>query len=671
MFNSSKTASRPVFKPGVLQGPYPEKNIRQPGFLDQALLSAANQLALKVKHNPKSLEAFTRTVDRCGVGLVNLDDSALELHIQQVKARLHLYGFEAEPVSEAFALIREISERKLSMRHFDVQLIGGWVMLQGMIAEMKTGEGKTLTATLPACAAAMAGVPVHVVTVNDYLVTRDAELMGPIYQTLGLTVGTITEGMDFDARKAAYACDITYCSNKQLTFDYLKDRLVMGRKTSRMQLQLNRLYSAQETKSSKLLLRGLCFAIVDEADSVLVDESRTPLILSRDKPSLEQLLVYQQALDIAGQLKAGADFLVNQRNHSVDLTESGMKRVKTLVEPLAGIWSASKRSRELIVQALSAQQLFVKDIHYLVTDGKVQIIDEFTGRVMPDRSWEKGLHQMIETKESCAMSDQRETIARISYQTFFRRYLHLGGMTGTAQEVTKELFSVYRIPVIKIPTNKPIQSRQCAADYYPTAQQKWAAIVQRVEAVHQQGRPVLIGTRSVEASEHLGQLLTLKGLPHRVLNARQDADEASIVELAGSRGCITVATNMAGRGTDIKLAPGVNELGGLHVIVSECHEARRIDRQLFGRCGRQGNAGSYEMKLSLEDEILTKYGVSWLLATVKKMNQNNTPGYALLANALFKSTQTRAEQHQAAIRAGLLKMDMNLQNLLAFSGKSD
>jgi preprotein translocase subunit SecA len=664
-------ASRSIFKPGVLQGPYPEKIIRLPGFLDQALLSAVNQVALKVRHSPKSLQAFVKAVDRSGVALVNLDDEALELHIQQVKARLHLSGFEVEPVSEAFALIREISVRKLSMRHFDVQLIGGWVMLQGMIAEMKTGEGKTLAATLPACAAAMAGVPVHVVTVNDYLVIRDAELMGPIYQTLGLSVGTIIEGMDFDARKAAYACDITYCSNKQLTFDYLKDRLVMGRKTSRLQLQINRLYSAQEIKASKLLLRGLCFAIVDEVDSVLVDESRTPLILSRDKPSLEQLLVYQQALDIAEQFKAGIDFIVNQRNHRIDLTELGMIRVNTMVEPLTGIWSATKRSRELILQALSAQQLFVKDIHYLVKDGKVQIIDEFTGRVMPDRSWEKGLHQMVETKEGCAMSDQRETIARISYQTFFRRYLHLGGMTGTAQEVRKELFSVYHIPVITIPTNKPIQSRQYSTDYYSTVQQKWEAIVQRIEAVHLQGRPVLIGTRSVEASEHLGQLLTMKGLPHRVLNARQDADEASIVELAGSRGCITVATNMAGRGTDIKLAPGVNELGGLHVIVSECHEARRIDRQLFGRCGRQGNAGSYEMKLSLEDEILTKYGVDWLLATVKKMDKNNMPGYGLLAYALFKNTQSRAERHQAAIRAGLFKMDMNLQNILAFSGKSE
>ena len=664
-------ASHSVFKPGILQGLYPEKNNQHVGFLDQSLLRAINLTNRKFKHNQKSLEAVAVAVNKYGKAFEKLNDNELDAQIKHVKSGLHLRGFEDKTVIEAFALIREISGRQLSMRHFDVQLIGGWVMLKGMIAEMNTGEGKTLTATLPACTAAMAGVPVHIVTVNDYLVKRDAELMGPIYQTLGLSVGTITEGMDFGARQAAYACDITYCSNKQLTFDYLKDRIVLGRKGSPLQLQLNRLYSQQEGKTSQLLLRGLCFAIVDEADSVLVDESRTPLILSREKQSLEQLLVYQQALQIAGQLKTGHDFFINHRNCTIELTESGVSRVKQMVEPLSGIWSATKRSRELVLQALSAHHLFLKDIHYLVKDGKVLIIDEFTGRVMPDRSWEKGLHQMIETKEECAMSEQKETIARISYQTFFRRYLHLSGMTGTAQEVRKELFSVYRIPVIRIPPNKPIQSKQLPTSYYASAQKKWESIVQRISDIHQQGRPVLVGTRSVEASEHLERLLSMKGLPHRVLNARQDADEAVIIQNAGTRGCITVATNMAGRGTDIKLAPGINELGGLHVIVTECHEARRIDRQLFGRCGRQGDAGSYEMLLSLEDEILKKYGFFWLIAAVKKMAKSNNPGFRIMASALFQGTQTRAERHHAAIRAGLLKMDLNLQNLLAFSGKSE
>ena len=463
-------ASSSVFKPGILQGLYPEKNSQPSGFLDQSLLWAENHVNRKFKHNQKSLENVAVAINKCTEYYEKLNDDELDAQIKHVKSKLHLRGFEDGTIIEAFALIREIAGRKMSMRHFDVQLIGGWVMLKGMIAQMNTGEGKTLTATLPACTAAMAGVPVHIVTVNDYLVKRDAELMGPIYQALGLSVGTITEGMDFGARQAAYACDITYCSNKQLTFDYLKDRIVLGRKGSRLQLQLNRLYSQQEAKTSQLLLRGLCFAIVDEADSVLVDESRTPLILSREKQSLEQLLVYQQALQIAGQLKTGHDFVINHRNRSIELSESRLSRVEQMVKPLSGIWSAAKRSRELVLQALSALHLFLRDIHYLVKDGKVLIIDEFTGRVMADRSWEKGLHQMIETKEECAMSDQKETIARISYQTFFRRYLHLAGMTGTGLEVRKELFSVYKIPVIRIPTNKPVQSKQLPASYYASAQ---------------------------------------------------------------------------------------------------------------------------------------------------------------------------------------------------------
>jgi preprotein translocase subunit SecA len=664
-------ASQSIFKPGVMHGPYPEKTKHSIGFLDLSLLKAANVIKLNVDCTQKSLYAFVAAVNRAGVPLTKFSDGELEAFIQSSKKALHLKAFEDAAVIDAFALIREIAARKVAMRPFDVQLIGGWIMLKGMVAEMRTGEGKTLTAVLPACTAAMAGIPVHIITVNDYLVQRDAELMGPIYQTLGLSVGTIVDGMDFASRQAAYGCDITYCSNKQLTFDYLKDRLVLGRKSSRMQLQLNRLYSHQDTKASQLLLRGLCFAIVDEADSVLVDESRTPLVLSREIQSLKQLLVYQQALQIAHQLKTKVDFIINQRNRAIELTESGKTRVETLAVPLSGIWTAKKRSRELVLQALSAKYLFIQDVHYLVKDEKVMIIDEFTGRVMPDRSWEKGLHQMIEIKEDCPMSDQKETIARISYQTFFQRYLYLAGMTGTADEIKSELFAVYRIPVVKVPTHKPVKSQQLLPRYYVSAQKKWTAIVQRIGEIHAQGRPVLIGTRSVEESEHLGQLLSLQQLPHQVLNARQDTDEAMVIASAGARGGITVATNMAGRGTDIKLEPGINALGGLHVIVSECHEARRIDRQLYGRCGRQGDAGSYEMMLSLEDEILKKFGNAWLLLVLKRMQKSHVVGFSSLAHMFFQRAQTQAERHHLVIRKGLLKSDSNLQNILAFSGKSE
>jgi preprotein translocase subunit SecA len=661
--------SSSLFKPGILQGIYPEKGTSTSGFFDQSLARLQNFVDHAVKHKHDALRAIADAVD--AYRFEALSDEEIALRVNSVKSALHLKGFEDAVVIEAFALIREIAKRQIGMAHFESQLIGGWVMLKGMIAEMDTGEGKTLTATLPACTAAMAGIPVHVVTVNDYLVKRDAELMGPIYRALGLTCGTITEGMDFAQRRSAYACDITYCSNKQLTFDYLKDRIVLGRKNTRLQLQLDHLFVQQHSIANRLLLRGLCFAIVDEADSVLIDESRTPLILSRENQSFHQLLVYQQALHIAGELQLNTDFMIHRRNRAIELTAEGKNEIERISKPLGGVWSAARRARELVTQALSAQHLFLKDIHYLVRDGKILIIDEFTGRVMPDRSWERGLHQMIETKEDCAMSDQKETIARISYQLFFRRYLHLAGMTGTAREVRGELFSVYKIPAVRIPTHKPVKRKQLPSRYFGSANRKWSAIVARIVELYTEGRPILIGTRSVEASEHLGNLLMMQGLPHRILNARQDADEAGIVENAGLPKCITVATNMAGRGTDIKLAPGVNEMGGLHVILTECHEAGRIDRQLFGRCGRQGDEGSYERFLSLEDELIRKYGSRLFVFLAEKTEGINSSLFKVIADLNFRWAQARAEKHQAAIRFSLLKKDANLQQLLAFSGKSE
>jgi preprotein translocase subunit SecA len=662
-------ASSSLFKPGILQGIYPEKNDAAMSVWDRSLSRLQNIVNQAVKHKQDTLQAVARAV--VAYRFEALSEEELDLRIKKIKSTLHLRGFEDAAVIEAFAVIREVARRQIGMAHFESQLIGGWVMLKGMIAEMETGEGKTLTATLPACTAAMAGIPVHVVTVNDYLVKRDAELMGPIYRALGLTCGTITEGMDSAQRRSAYACDITYCSNKQLTFDYLKDRIVLGRKNSRLQLQLNQIMTQHQSIANRLLLRGLCFAIIDEADSVLIDESRTPLILSRENQSTFQLLVYQQALHIAGELRLNADFIIHRRNRSIELTAAGKSKVERLSKPLGGVWSAARRARELVTQALSAQHLYLKNIHYLVRDGKILIIDEFTGRVMPDRSWERGLHQMIETKEDCAMSDQKETIARISYQLFFRRYLHLTGMTGTAREVRNELFSVYQIPVVRIPTHKPVKRKQLPSRYFCSSNRKWAAIVDRVVELYTEGRPVLVGTRSVEDSEHLGNLLMLQGLPHNILNARQDADEAAIVQHAGQPKCITVATNMAGRGTDIKLAPGVNEMGGLHVILTECHEAGRIDRQLFGRCGRQGDAGSYERFLSLEDELIRKYGLRPFVFLARKLEGIHPALFGAAAEINFRWAQAKAERYQAAIRYGLLKKDANLQQLLAFSGKSE
>jgi preprotein translocase subunit SecA len=570
-------------------------------------------------------------------------------------------------VARTFALVRTVATQTLGMPHFDVQIMGGWVLLHGMVAEMQTGEGKTLTATLPACTMALAGVPVHIVTVNDYLAQRDAEWMGPLYRALGLTVGIVVHGMSLEARQAAYACDVTYCTNKEIAFDYLKDRLVLGCHQSRLQLQLERLTDAS-ARLRRLVLRGLHYAIVDEADSVLIDEARTPLIIAGSDGNVPEQHAYQSALELAAQLTAGRDFVCEDRERLVRLTEDGRERLTVLTQGYEGLWTGRRRREAFISQALTALHLMHRDTHYLVKEGKVQIIDEFTGRIMSDRSWEHGLHQLVETKEGCALTSIHEPLARISYQRFFRRYLRLAGMTGTAREMRGELWSVYRLPVVPIPTNRPPQRRHLGTRVYATTEAKWAAVVGHIKRMHATGRPILVGTRSVAASEQLSCLLTVAGLSHQVLNARQDRAEAEIIARAGEPGCIVVATNMAGRGTDIHLAPGVAERGGLHVIATEGHEARRIDRQLFGRCARQGDPGSHELLVSLEDEIIALYANclwQWFgISLIYYMPETHMIGAFILRRA-----QRRAERLHARIRRDLLTMDEHLETALAFSGR--
>jgi preprotein translocase subunit SecA len=601
-------------------------------------------------------------------GLEGSSDRDILESARLLRFDLRREGLTDKLTARSFALVREAADRKVGMRHFDVQLIGGWVMLKGMVAEMETGEGKTLAATLTASTAALAGIPVHIVTVNDYLVSRDAEWMGPIYRALGLTVGTILEGMDPDSRRAAYGCDITYCSNKQLAFDYLKDRLVIGNCPGRLHLQLERLY-ADKPKSGRLIMRGLRFAIVDEVDSVLVDEARTPLIISGQGDTSEIRRIYEQALQLGEQLVEEKDFKVSQRERAVELTDGGKDRLREMARPLMSIWAATRPREELVTQALTAQHLFLLDKHYLVKDGKVQIVDEFTGRVMADRSWERGLHQMIEVKEECPITGQKETLARISYQRFFRRYLRLAGMTGTAREVEGELWSVYRLTAVRIPTNKPVRRSRRRSRIFPTEETKWSAVVETISDLHRRGRPVLVGTRSVKASEQLSELLNREELPHSVLNARQDQQEAEIIAQAGEPGRITVATNMAGRGTDIKLAPGIAELGGLHVLATERHEAGRIDRQLFGRCGRQGDPGSMEAVVSLEDELVTLHCPKKVIELLTWACSPERPVPRCLGSLVFWFAQFTAEWRHSRTRRDLLKVDEHLANLLAFSGR--
>jgi preprotein translocase subunit SecA len=650
-------------------GPYPEREERQEDKTERLAAWIGGKLAPWLRPRAGNFSDIVDAVNRHSQFVAGLDENEIRALSGELGKGLCKNGFTEELVARTFALVREVSGRTTGLRHLDVQLIGGAVMLNGMVAEMETGEGKTLTATLTASALALGGIPVHVITVNDYLARRDAEWMGQIYRAMGLSVGTIIHGMDSAARRQAYLSDITYCTNKEVAFDYLRDRITLWDRPSPLRLQLERLYG-ETSRMRGLVMRGLHFAIVDEADSVLVDEARTPLIISSEAADLFHPDVYKLALRIAGELLDGVDYRISDNDRFVDLLGPSKVKLDSEEWSAAGIPLNAPQREELVRQALVALHLFDRDKHYLVKDGKVQIVDEYTGRLMADRSWERGLHQLIEIKEGCESTTIKETKARISYQRFFRRYLMLAGMTGTAREIAGELWSIYRLRVVTIPTNRPLRRLLLPDRVYPDAESKWAALMKIATVIHKTGRPILVGSRSVEASEHISELMRDAGLEHKVLNARQDLEEAQIIARAGELGAITVATNMAGRGTDIVLAPGVAELGGLHVIATERHESRRIDRQLFGRCGRQGDPGSCEAVISLEDELLVVY----CNAVLRELAQAGaglpiSSVSRLLTGAVFCWSQHSAESQHARIRRDLLRFDEQISDSLAFTGR--
>ena len=656
---------------GIVGGVYPEREEPQLGKIDRFAATVGGMFAPWLRPHANRFKGIIEAVNARGRSMADWSDGRILEVSQSLRPRLRREGYKEDLVGQAFALVREVAGRTLGTRHFDVQLMGGWVLMNGMLAEMETGEGKTLTATLPACTSALAGVPVHIITVNDYLAERDADWMGPIYRALGLTVGCIVHGMDPAARRHAYRCDVTYCTNKEIVFDYLRDRIVLWDRPTPVRLQVERLYG-ENSRVHQLLLRGLHFAIVDEADSVLIDEARTPLIISSEADGMYDPSVYQHAIGLARALVQKEDFKILSNERTVELTDNGKARSGDFDWSEVGFQANEEQREELVRQALVALHLFNRDKHYLIKDGKIQIIDEYTGRLMADRSWERGLHQLIEVKEGCEVTPRKETRARISYQRFFRRYLRLAGMTGTAREVAGELWSIYRMRVVTIPTNRRMHRQYLPDGVYPTGKKRWEAVVKTVSELHERGRPVLIGTRSVEASEHLSALMEEANLPHRVLNARQDEEEADIVGQAGQPGRITVATNMAGRGTDIRLGPRVAELGGLHVIATERHEAGRIDRQLFGRCGRQGDPGNCEAIISLEDDLITVYTgrtLRWLVATV--LRRRGSFAARWIGRILFCRAQQAAERLHARIRHDLLKMDEQISESLAFTGRPE
>lgn len=596
----------------------------------------------------KKLQPLVDRINSLESEIKTLSDAGLKAKTPEFKQRLERGESLDELLPEAFAVTREAAHRVLGLRPFDVQLVGGIVLHQGKIAEMKTGEGKTLVATMPVYLNALTGRGVHVVTVNDYLATRDSEWMGQVYRFLGLDVGVIIHGLEDTESKAAYGADVTYGTNNEFGFDYLRD---------------NMKYSLED-----MVQREFHYAIVDEVDSILIDEARTPLIISG--PSEESTDLYYRVNQIAPYLKKDTHYSVDEKARAVTLTEEGVTKceellgVKNLYDP------AQAELLHHVQQALKAHVLFKRDVDYLVKDGQVVIVDEFTGRIMPGRRYSDGLHQALEAKEGVKIESENQTLASITFQNFFRMYEKLAGMTGTADTEAAEFQKIYNLDVVVVPTHMPMIRKDYPDVVFRTEKEKFEAAAKEIKSLHDQGRPVLVGSSSVDNSERLSKMLKHQGVKHEVLNAKHHEREAEIVAHAGERGRITIATNMAGRGTDIVLGKGVADMGGLHILSIERHESRRIDNQLRGRSGRQGDLGSSRFYLSLEDDLLRIFGSDRISGIMDKlgMNEGEPIEHSMLSKAI-ENAQRKVEANNFEIRKHLLDYDdvMNKQREVIYS----
>lgn len=580
-------------------------------------------------------------------GLKKLSDSSLANKTNEFKARLAKGETLDDILPEAFAVIREASRRVLGMRHFDTQLIGGIILHRGNIAEMCTGEGKTLVATAPVYLNALEGKGVHVITVNDYLAKRDSEWMGQVYKFLGLSVGLIIHDLDFNQRKIAYNSDITYGTNNEFGFDYLRDNMV--------------------TSLDQMVQRPLHYCLIDEVDSILIDEARTPLIISG--PGQKSTDAYYTVAKLVPQLKKEEDYTIDEKQKTVAPTEAGVAKMEKLLH-VENLYDAENLElNHLFVQALRAQTMMTRDKDYVVKDGEVVIVDEFTGRLMYGRRYSDGLHQAIEAKEGLEVQRESQTLATITFQNYFRMYDKLAGMTGTAKTEEQEFIKIYGLPVLQVPTNKPIQRKDLPDVIFKNKRGKYKAVVREVERRHATGQPMLIGTTSIEQSEELSHMLDQANIPHSVLNAKYHEREAAIVALAGQKGAVTIATNMAGRGTDISLGEGVAELGGLAIIGTERHESRRIDNQLRGRAGRQGDPGSSQFFLSLEDDLLRIFGGDNIKSFMEKMGlEEDEPINSRMVSNAIQKAQKRVEARNFDIRKYVLEYDdvMNQQRKVVY-----
>ena len=600
----------------------------------------------------KRLDRYVREINALEPDIQKLSDDELKNKTQEFKNRLNQGESLEDILPETFAVVREVGKRTLNMRHFDVQLIGGVVLHEGKIAEMKTGEGKTLVATLPIYLNALTGKGVHLITVNDYLARRDSEWMGAIYKFLGMSVGVIQHDMNDKERQEAYQSDITYGTNNEFGFDYLRDNMKFD--------------------SVEFVQKHLNYAIVDEVDSILVDEARTPLIISG--PSEESTDKYYKINQIIPPLKKGSDFDIEEKTRSVSLTEGGVAKAEKLLN-LNNLYDPKNiEILHHVNQGLKAHAIFKRDVDYVVKEGEVLIVDEFTGRMMPGRRYSDGLHQALEAKENVKIESENQTLATITFQNYFRMYEKLAGMTGTADTEAAEFHSIYKLEVIVVPTDKKMIRDDCSDVIYRTTKEKFNAIVDEIVELNKKGQPMLVGTISIENSEKISHMLKRRGVKHHVLNAKHHEKEAEIVAAAGKKSSVTIATNMAGRGTDIVLEDGVPDLGGLHILGSERHESRRIDNQLRGRSGRQGDHGSSRFYISMEDDLMRIFGSDRISGIMQKLGmEEGVPIEHKLISRAIENAQKKVEGHNFDIRKHLLEYDdvMNKQREVIYEQRRE
>ena len=651
---------------------YRHVEVRESAKIHKGFDALAHNLVGRYKRreiNFQKLAVMADAVDAETEHFKNLKNEALKAELRAFSQLFRRkVAVSDEELATALAAVREAAARKTGLRPYREQLIGALALYKGYLAEMATGEGKTLTASLAAILNGWSGLPCHVITVNDYLAERDAKWFKDLFAFCKVSVGYVVGDMKPQERKQSYSRDVVYTTSKEICADFLRDRIQLSTVKESTRCVLRKLLNPGGSHADRLIMRGLHTAIIDEADSVLIDEAVTPLIISRQKENEFLKEATQTACKIAQRLERDEHYTVDPLYKEIKLLDSADEVIDEVIETIPREWRNLARRHEIVKQAISAKEFFHLGKQYIIREGKIVIVDESTGRPMPMRSWGDGLHQAIEAKENLEQTPPNETIARMSFQRFFRLFKRLSGMSGTANEGAGEFWKIYQLPVMRIPTHKPCIREHLQEQVFRTQEDKWSAIIDEIERVHASERPILIGTRTIEASEHLAGLLNERGLTFNLLNATNMKEEASIIADAGHQRRITIATNMAGRGTDIKLSKDVAKLGGLHVLATERHESRRVDRQLFGRAGRQGDPGSCISFVSLEDELYQRFSpapINWL---VKRTSDKLIP--ERLSKIAMSTCQYLSQQITFKQRCAVLRKDNWLDEALSFSGSS-